>query len=384
MSIYRVKDKKVSNIILCGFLLRLLMLQADYFHLFPVFGSGGDSEAFHQIALYNAQRGGILLMRTNYTTFLTILYWFTDSSRYFAQFINVLLGTGVLIVTHSTLRLLNISRHTMHLILRILAFMPMLACFSGILLREAWVEFFIVLSLYYFIKWFIRESSVSILFCVASVFAASLMHAGSIVVLTGYFLALLAYDANGKKIRFTASSVVFIVLMAGIITFYLANIETFGAKFGSLEEESAEDVIVGSYEENRGNSAYLTWISVSSPAMGFLFSPLKMFYFLFSPIPFDWRSFYDILAFMLDSLVYLFFCYKIYRHRHHQTNRMLGTLRRFLLINFLILTFVFAFGTGNSGTAIRHRAKFVTMLAVAYAVGEGNMHRKRTKQILHT
>ena len=43
-------------------------------------------------------------------------------------------------------------------------------------------------------------------------------------------------------------------------------------------------------------------------------------------------------------------------------------LIRFLLISFFIATFVFAFGTIASGTAVRHRAKLIALLFVCYGL----------------
>ena len=43
------------------------------------------------------------------------------------------------------------------------------------------------------------------------------------------------------------------------------------------------------------------------------------------------------------------------------------------------MTFVFAFGIKNAGTAMRHRAKFTTLFVVAYAASV--TQNKKTKEI---
>lgn len=135
-----------------------------------------------------------------------------------------------------------------------------------------------------------------------------------------------------------------------------------------MGEEGVEGVMVSGYDENRANSAYLTWLKVDDPILGVIFSPLRMFYFLFSPIPFDWRGISDVIAFTMDSSVYAYLCWKIFQYRKNENGKMNVALRRYLIIGILAMTFVFAFGTKNAGTAMRHRAKYATLFVVTYAV----------------
>src|SRR5699024_11199767 len=42
-----------------------------------------------------------------------------------------------------------------------------------------------------------------------------------------------------------------------------------------------------------------------NPIIMILLTPIRMFYFIASPLPWDWRSFSDIFAFMFSSLFYI-------------------------------------------------------------------------------
>lgn len=368
--IYRRRDGKLANIIFLGFIIRIIATIVGYLQILPIFGHGGDSDAinFNFIATFNYVHDGFYLKRTNYTDFLTFLYFLTDGSRIFAQFLNVLLSTGTLILTSKILYKLNVPRKTTHNMLMILAFMPILICFSGALLRESWIEFFIALSIYYFVGWFINGSTSMMILSVLAVFAASYMHAGSIFILAGFFLAFTSYKPSTKKIKLSGSTIVAGVFISLIVIIFLANIDSLGGKFSNMDEEGVEGAMVNGYGANRGNSAYLTWLNVDNPIIGFLFSPLRMFYFLFSPIPFDWRGITDIIAFTMDSSVYAYLCWKIYKYRKNRNGKINIALRKYLIICILALTFVFAFGTKNSGTAMRHRAKFTTLIVITYAI----------------
>ena len=368
--IYWGRDGKTANIIFLGFLIRILATIAGYFHILPLLGHGADSDAgmFDAIAMYNVNHGGFYFQQTNYTDVLTIIYFLTDGSRIFAQFLNVLLATGTLILTSNILYKLDVPRKTINNMLKVLVFMPVLICFSGALLRESWIELFIALSIYYFVGWFINGSTSMMILSVLAVFAASYMHAGSIFILAGFFLAFTSYKPSTKKIKLSGSTIVAGVFISLIVIIFLANIDSLGGKFSNMDEEGVEGAMVNGYGANRGNSAYLTWLNVDNPIIGFLFSPLKMFYFLFSPIPFDWRGITDIIAFTMDSSVYAYLCWKIYKYRKNRNGKINIALRKYLIICILALTFVFAFGTKNSGTAMRHRAKFTTLIVITYAI----------------
>ena len=146
--IYGKRNLRHQNLLSFGFLLRLFLLFADYYHWFPILHSGSDTEGFHRIALRNAH-SLVKYVITNYTVFLTFVYEATDCSRLIAQFINVLLGIGIIVLVQQCMRMLKINKVTELTVVCVLVFLPNLTIFSAILLREAWVEFFVALSLYF-------------------------------------------------------------------------------------------------------------------------------------------------------------------------------------------------------------------------------------------
>lgn len=379
--IYRNHDGKTANIIFVGFLLRICATVVGYLGVLPLLGhrEGSDSWMFDRIATYNLVHDGFYLKKTNFTDVLTVIYMLTDGSRLFAQFLNVLLSTWILILTSKMLSKLEVPQTTSCNLLKVLAFMPIPLCYSGALMRESWVAFFLALSLYYFVEWFISGSTNKMVLTVLAAFIGSYMHGGSVIILAGFFLAFTSYKPSIQKIHLSGSTIVAGIFISLVVIIFLANMDSLGGKFSSMGEEGVEGVMVSGYDENRANSAYLTWLKVDNPMMGFLFSPLRMFYFLFSPIPFDWRSTVDVMSFAMDSSVYVYLCWNIFKYRKNENGKMRMALRKYLVISLLALTFVFAFGTGNSGTAMRHRSKFTSLFVIAYAVSV--TQNKRTKEI---
>lgn len=380
--IYQNREGKTANIIFAGFVIRICATIVGYLGILPLFGyTGGDSFMFHGVATYNFLHDGFYIKRTNYSDVLTIIYMLTDGSRLFAQFINVLLSTGVLILTSNTMYKINIPEKTIHNMLKILALMPILTCLSGALLRESWVAFFLALSLYYFVGWFTEGSTNKMILTVLAAFAASYMHAGTIFVLIGFFLAFTSYKPWTREIKFSGFTIVAGIFISLVVVVFLANMGSLGGKFSRMGDDGVEGVMVSGYGANRGDSAYLSWLNVDDPVIGFLFSPLRMFYFLFSPIPFDWRGIMDVIAFSMDSSVYAYLCWKIFKNRKIKNGRMNVALRKYLIASILALTFVFAFGTKNAGTAMRHRAKYTTMFIVTYAISKQVESKKNKKGI---
>lgn len=365
-------EGKYKNILILGLILRLIILFADIYHWFPVLHSGGDSETFNGLArmnqIYDEQRH-----LTNYTPFLTILYSITHSSRIIAQYFNLIMGISILLLAQEILEMLDIEKKVAFISMFILSCMPNFVIFSGILLREAWVEFYVMLSVYFFIKWFINGNMYNIPLCLGSVLLASYMHSGTLVVIMGYILAFTSYNPETCHVQFSRNSIAFLVVSFAMILILGGNSEMFTGKFNNVE--SSEDLLAKVNSETTGKSAYLTWIKADSLWMGFLFSPLKMFYFLFSPLPSGWRGIGDIIAFAIDSSIYMFLCWNIVRN--YKLSNNFGKMKKFMLTGVTLSVFVFAYGTFTAGTALRHRAKLLPMLVMLYAVSSSSVETRK-------
>ena len=69
-------------------------------------------------------------------------------------------------------------------------------------------------------------------------------------------------------------------------------------------------------------------------------------------------------------------CYSIMKHKAQ--SKVHAKLKYFLLISLIAVTFIFAYGAKNAGTAIRHRAKIISVVLVIYALG--NVEKKMIKE----
>lgn len=365
-------DRATNQILVVGLGLRVFIYVADINHWFYILGSGVDTEAFDYYATTIALTGYGLEL-THYTTFLAVIYSLTDCSRLFAQAINLLFGMGVLFCAVSTLKYLNVSDDRKNKALWILAILPNLVIFSGVLLREAWIEFFVALSVLEFTKWYVTGSKLRMLTTIIYVCCGIYMHDGVIALLVGYIIAFAIYDPNKKSIHISFSQVCVIAIF--IVVFIVFSDSFMGEKSSELTENDSVSLILKySNQDATGNSGYLEWLpKTENPIIGILFAPLKMLYFMFAPLPTEWRRASDIIGFLIDSIFYIGMWYAICNKR---TAKLLESYKRCLLIAVLSATFMFAYGTLNAGTAFRHRAKFCEPIAILYAISTYPKNRK--------
>ncbi len=361
--IYGAREIYFRNIIFMGFALRVILLLADYFKWFPILNSGADSELFHMVAANNVKNYTSDL-KTNYTIVLTFIYHLTDCSRIIAQFLNVLMGLGIILMVQSVLKRLDVDLKRMKIVMLILAFMPNLNIFSAILLREAWVEFFIALSLVCFVNWFLRGGALYIVLSIAAVLSASFMHAGVIGVLIGYTVAYIIYNPTTQKVTISRNTIISLVFLLTISSVVSSSMGLFTGKFA--EYDNIEDIVHVTNRTTGGGSDYLTWISTNSVTQSLLFAPLKMIYFLFSPLPTEWRGANDMIGFLIDGAIYLMMFITIFKCR--AATGITKQLKRFLMVSIVVVTFIFGYGTTNAGTAFRHRNKIVSIVVVTFAI----------------
>lgn len=370
-----IKDGGIYyRILLIGLGLRLFFLICTCTDIFPVPDAHGDADNFHDIALghpdFFADDDYHL---TNYTRFLSSLYVITLDSRWFAQFLNLVFGVMTLVFIRRIMCILDVPENIAERVLLVAALMPFLNVYSIVLLREAWIIFFVVLSLYYFIRWYLKfgNGSVQIIKCLLSILLAMWMHAGVIGFLLGYFVAFVTYYRDKDKIRISKSTYVALLFLLLFAYVMILNADTLLAKF------AVEDF--GEYAETKssgegGERDYLTWLDLSSPSKILLFLPLKVVYFLYSPIIIDWRDLNDIAAFVLDSSVFIVTSWIVLKRKVAVPQYRL--LKRFLILSVFVTTVLFSFGTSNTGTAIRHRAKICSFLLVAASISTEKKYRK--------
>ena len=171
-------------------------------------------------------------------------------------------------------------------------------------------------------------------------------HSGVMVVVVPYIYYFIFYSRKKKQISFNIINK--LVIIAGIV----------GAL---LYLQGAGDEIYGkATADTGGGSAYLTNIEMNNPVDLMIWGPVKEIFLLFSPMPWLVRGVLDLETLMFDSTIFVFGMYLMARYFRTMESKV-----KALVLVLLLGGFVFGLGSLNTGTAMRHRNKFTSLVLVS-------------------
>ena len=298
-----------------------------------------------------------------YSSFLAMYYSCLDYSALGAQFINVILGTlSVAVLALSSLNIWGVeaAKKTAY----ILAFLPFLLILSAVGLREAFILFFFSCGVFYITKYHISFSFFSFFLSILFIYLASLFHGGMFMATFGIGAGLILILLKNARLSMLSKFFVFSLLSLCFILFiYYFTQNVTLHKVGNISELDSSQIDVLLSNRADGQSAYLTGLKVNSVADMLWQLPIRMFYFLYSPFLWDIKSPSHIFGF-IDGLIYLYFSFLVFRNRQVIFSKPV-CVQLFLIV--VTLAIVFSFGTSNSGTALRHRAKFFEIIIILAA-----------------
>lgn len=122
-------------------------------------------------------------------------------------------------------------------------------------------------------------------------------------------------------------------------------------------------------------SRYLARLKITSIPTFIFYSPIKWFFYMFSPLPTNWRGVTDIAVFLLDGCVHFVCLWKALRSISYlkigNVNGNLNMIIRIIQTGFwavVLCGFVFGLGTSTAGTAIRHRAVMIGIESLIFGL----------------
>ena len=381
-----VKDDKAKFLIFIFFCLRVFLLYLDYYgkHIGTVLHSGGDSERFYEWGLYISEDLSRMkeISYTKYTDFLGILYWIIGDQRFFSQFVNVILGMWSIFVFYKILDLFKLKDSKKLFFLALYGFFPQNIIFSSILLREALIQFFFVYSLLFFTKWLMSNNRINMFKTIFFVLLSSLFHPGMIASLLVYGFMFLFLDVKKYSFNYSFKRKTLLVLFCGFTFALIAyNISILNGKFSFLISDTNLSLLE-KYESNsgieEGGATYLRNYKINSIVDFIILVPLRLIYFVFSPMPYDVRGVGDLAAIILDSSFYYFLVYMIIRSRKIIKDNIFRIFPKVFFLLFLTVSIGFALGTENSGTAMRHRSKIFPALIIVVVFMESIKQNRRS------
>ena len=368
-------NKKIMTILLFGFFIRICAMYWDIyaFEIFKLPHSGADSVGFYESALVvssDLSRLEGYIYGGLYSKVLGVLLYLGPVSRITLQYLNILVSMFSIILIYKTMVQLMLKPIIRDRLVLLMILFPSSIIFSSILLREAIIAFLVTLSLYIFMKWVQTGAYRMVFLSTAVCLLGALFHSGVISLVVGYMIMILFYKPKKKIFKVTFQTfIIFAVLLSTttILTYIpLENIAIFDKFTHALDKNDDISTIAST---GSGGSVYLVNIAMDNPLVFILFAPIKMFYFIASPVPLNWRGLMDIITFFYDSIFYIIlFIGPLFAIRKHGTSLKKHPIILSLIIILLVSLFIFGISLNNAGTAMRHRYKFFFLFILLFGL----------------
>ena len=342
------EDKTLFMILVGGLMLRMAALYYDRTVAWLPFNTT-DAQRFHELSVETANAlPDVLLEHFTgfYSQVLGVIYYIFGPYQFWGHFLNisfVMLAATKLLDIADLMKLTLTNKKIMSFIWM---FAPIPFLMSYALLREGSMYYFVVLSIYYFLKWTKDYRLFNIVMAVLSVYIGSKYHEGLIAVAVPYLYAFIFYDRQKNKIKMNGLNI------ACLTTAFILFLAFIGS-------EAGQEYIQKTTAETGGGAAYLTNLKVETP-IEFLFAgPIKAVFLVYSPMPWLVRNPMDIITLLLDSSLWIYTTYLFVKNY-----KTIDSRYKLLMLCIILGGFVYGMGTLNTGTAIRHRNKLMAFTLV--------------------
>ena len=330
-------------------------------------GSGGDSELFFRTAIL-ISKGEQIPYGGWFTLLLGNIIKVTGISRLWCEYIVLLFSVVSIVLLTKTLAELDLKFEVINRAIYIVAILPNFAILSSILLRESIICAFCTLSLYFFVLWMVRKNSVYYILALTAPIGGAVFHSGVIGLTVGMVIIRFLYDNKTNVISINSKGLFLASIL--LITFAFVYINYGEQLFSKIYVSSAKEIANGT---GRGGSDYSRYVGSSASIFSMIiFSIPRYLYYLFSPFPWQWRGLSDIIAFVFNSLFYALTFISVVKYIRYENHSAQKSRLIVIFIVAMAMTFIYAWGVENTGTAIRHRDKMLPWFVAMYALSYNN------------
>ena len=289
---------------------------------------------------------------TIYIQFLGFFYSHVGPSHLFGKELSVLAFVLSCVVLVKLVDLLALRRFRVGIVL-LFGLLPSSMIFMSVTLRESWQALFFLLSVYLAIRLWKQPSIINVSFLLISASCMALTHHG----LARFAIYLIAISVFWgifyckKKVRWARHlRFLFAGLLVVCVIISSQKMGLFMTPGEALEGGAGMRQTLLSYTDTRTN---FSSILDTSSVIGIVTTvPMVFVEYMFAPFPWQVENAKDLWA-LLESMfrfVLLFFAVSSWRRSSGEVRSFYG----FLLMVVLGIELVWALGTANWGTAIRH------------------------------
>lgn len=249
-----------------------------------------------------------------------------------------------------------------------LAVFPALIRFAGpFASRECLFVFLCMAALTSIYKYYLGKGGMYLIPASVCIIFACIVHTSAFMFFVLVLLIVMNNSTADKGMRLLigvlgASAVgagVYLMFRSGIGTekLYLNNGGMDLEKLNWISESSAD-----------GRAAYLQGFTFTNPVLTALFLPVRAAFFLYAPFIWMVCNALDVFG-LVDGVLYLFVTWCAIRNIRSIMAKKANASRDekfvlYLCVMLLCMLAMFAIGTSNYGTALRHRAKLISMFVL--------------------
>ena len=368
----KVKENNIKKMLFLMVFFQIIIVVIDnYITVFPLMGF--DPRAFEGLAWFSYENGvNVGRGEYNYLVLNPIYKLIGVRAATVFGVVNIFANLLTNLNLYTILKRLKLERKVLNFLILISALSPISLIFRSGVLRESIIIMFISYSLKSFIEYALENNKFELIKSFIYVILGSIFHGGAIFIGAGYAISLVMGKKNQKQYQ-----ILFFILFVVVFAIFKDKLlESVGG--GDIDNMVKLADIYNSLNES--GSGYLRNISTDSLGRIIMYSPLLIFYFLYSPTPEMLRGVLDIATFLLNSSIFILLTIgsiKKYQSMKKNLNLKEKRIIKSLLVSFIFTTFVFSVGTRNSGTAIRHRDKVVLPIIIIYGILENRCLLKK-------
>lgn len=367
------KWSRFSKILFVALLARVtFLLLGHYFITLP--DSTADAETF-EIVAWRIGQDGFLSVLSNYqgpsarfiSWLLAIPYSLFGRSILMAQSISLFFGMGAVFLGCLLSEKLWDKRTSIKVGWTIALF-PSLILYSVLVMREAYMVFFILFALIGVVDWAKNKNLKSIVIALIGFTGATFFH-GAMMIGAVCFITIVGFFSFKNlfksilNFRVNKKFFLFFVVFTVSSLFYLTNKINVPYLGNFQSSTNIDNLLYRTQNATRGDAAWPEWTKINSPIELIYKSPIRAAYVVFAPFPWDVKKTKHLIG-MFDALLYMYLTFLILKNLKVIWK---DPALRIILILLLSYIFVFGIGVGNFGTGIRHRSKFAVLFILLAA-----------------
>lgn len=362
-----IRYPKVSKILYFALCIRVFTLLIGHY-LITLPDSTRDANSFADYALLLSQDGFIGVIEKYpgpsarfISWFVAIFYSLFGESVLMAKSITLIFGVSSVFLSW---KLAN-KLWGYKIASRIgwtMALFPSLILYSALVMREAYVCFFLIVAIYGIVDWSKTKKVKSIVISMLGFYCSTFFHGatalGGIVFIVIIIVVITKDFINSSKyFRLRLIDLVLLIFFSYIVVLFVSNQISipYIENFDYITD--LEIILRKSNIGISGNASYPEWTILKTEIEILYKIPIKSLYFLFAPFPWDIKSTKHLIG-VFDGFLYLILITIILKNiKEIWQNPTL----RIILLMLIIYIAAFSVGVGNFGTGIRHRSKFAFM-----------------------